>query len=414
MYSATTDATASVEKPPELSPYWESRIDHDRLWYGQLVEPDERFVAPSTGTVYRLTEIQHDGDVFTMEPCAVAETVGAGFEVPDTEDYYVDNVCDLAGALELGELVHLGDGRMRQVGDQTYLTVGGLTVAVDGSVPESNPLLERLDPPSGPTVADESVLRSVETADDTDSVTCYVDPAAVLSSNTQPTPATGTETPSIARSPLNEQDVKTRFVPVQPYSKWTFEDDQIRRWVEMHMEPGDVILNACAGKTHLTPPENGTIIRNDANPDRDADFHVDVAELAALDELDADSIDMVVMDPPWTCYQANLRYESRHVDQSGEWGNKYVDGIDVEALPFETPGPDEKSQLGHARLAKEGFDWLLANGGTYLELTHHGTAMPARLGYQRRERVVFDPLGEGKAVIGSVDKKVQQDLSQYL
>ena len=50
--------------------------------------------------------------------------------------------------------------------------------------------------------------------------------------------------------------------------------------------------------------------------------------------------------------------------------------IDLTALPFETPGPDEKTQIGHSRLAKEGFDWLLSSGGEVVEITFHGTSIP--------------------------------------
>jgi hypothetical protein len=65
-------------------------------------------------------------------------------------------------------------------------------------------------------------------------------------------------------------------------------------------------------------------------------------------------------------------------------------------------------------LAKEAFDYLLKPSGTYIELTFHGTAMSSRLGYQRSERAVFDPIGEAKAVIGSVDFKVRQTLDSFL
>lgn len=77
--------------------------------------------------------------------------------------------------------------------------------------------------------------------------------------------------------------------------------------------------------------------------------------------------------------------------------------IDITELPMEVPSPEEKTQLGHSRLAKDGFDHLLGDDGRVIELTLHGSCMPARLGYDRDERVIFDPYGEAKAVIGSVD-----------
>lgn len=87
---------------------------------------------------------------------------------------------------------------------------------------------------------------------------------------------------------------------------WTFECDQVRRVVEDALT-GEV-FNACAGKTKLRHSEN--IIRNDLNPERDADYHVDVGE---IDEVfDEDSFDCVVFDPPFDQSQADEHYESMH------------------------------------------------------------------------------------------------------
>lgn len=189
----------------------------------------------------------------------------------------------------------------------------------------------------------------------------------------------------------SRSDVPCRYISTQPLTKWTFENGIIKQEVESWLTGR--VLNACCGKTRL---DHDPVVRNDANEDIDADYHVDVAALPI--HLDPGSFDVIVFDPPWTVYQANLVYDGRHVHRDET-------NIDTTELPFHVPR--NTSQIGHARLAKEGFDYLLKDGGVVVQLTSHGTCMPTRLGYEREERVVFDPLGEAKAVIMSVDRKYQ-------
>lgn len=186
-------------------------------------------------------------------------------------------------------------------------------------------------------------------------------------------------------------EINTRYISCPPFSRWTFERDAIRNWVEHHTVGR--VLNVCAGKTQIT--HSGEVKRNDSNPDRVADTHVDVAAVAR--EYDESSFDTIIYDPPWSVYQSNLRYDGHDVRKDGDVV------VDVQTLPFNTPSPKDKSQIGHARLAKDGFDYLLNDTGRVIELTFHGSCMPSRLGFDKRERVIFDPVGEAKAVIGSVD-----------
>lgn len=195
--------------------------------------------------------------------------------------------------------------------------------------------------------------------------------------------------------------VQTRYVNVPRTVKWTFDLKSIRRWVEWHISGR--VLNACAGKSYLR--HDGEVVRNDIEPKIEADLHVDVGELSA--HFPAKSFDSVVFDPPWNVYQANLRYSGHHVHKTAD-GREI--NIDLAALPIETPV--DKEQLGHARLAKDGFDYLLKPGGTVIQLAYTGACMPARQNYERVERVMFDPIGEGKTVIGSVDRKTQTDLGR--
>jgi hypothetical protein len=193
----------------------------------------------------------------------------------------------------------------------------------------------------------------------------------------------------------------TKFVPTSRFSRWTFQDENIRGWVEGHLSGR--VLNACAGKTRLN--HSGEVVTNDLDDDIETDCAVDAAELSA--EYPAESFETIVFDPPWSLYQSNLRYDGRHVRKTTDSGELR---IDLDRLPVDIQGSRHKEQLGHARLVKESFNYLLQPGGRVIELTFHGTCMPARLGYDRLERVIFDPVGEGKAVIGSVDRKVQHSL----
>lgn len=188
--------------------------------------------------------------------------------------------------------------------------------------------------------------------------------------------------------------VDTDYIVTNVLTKWTFESKPIREWVEQRLD--GTVLNACAGKTRLQ--HTGRVYTNDLSNDIETDTSVDVAKLSL--EYDEDTFDTIVFDPPWTLYQSNLRYDGRHVHSTGD---NFPAEICLDELPIQDPG--NETQVGHARLAKDGFDYLLKPGGHVIQLTYHGACMPQRLNYDKVERVIFDPIGENKAVIGSVDVK---------
>lgn len=88
---------------------------------------------------------------------------------------------------------------------------------------------------------------------------------------------------------------------IQP-DRWTFGAHKIREWVETRLT--GCVLNACAGRTHLT--HDGPIVRNDIDPDIDADLHHDIRELS--DVLDHESFDTLILDPPFSSRQATTTY----------------------------------------------------------------------------------------------------------
>jgi hypothetical protein len=417
--------TETSSAPPELDPYWPDRIAHDRTWYGKYVSLNNFFYSPHSDSVYSITAVSNDGDVFSLDTCTTASVKQASstslsdFSATQTTSAWLpDNVCALAGSLEAGDLVHLDKGTIKTIGERSFFTLDAITLEFPRSEVDSDALHQTLQRPHSPEISDivslsqttdQEITLHIPQTVSTQSTTEKQTSVQKTSDQEKSTPSTRCPQDSASSPhPVSEytQDVKTRFIPVEPFSKWTFESPAIREWVEGHFEDGDTILNVCAGKTTLTPPPGGTIIRNDINPEREADYTVDVAELAAQDGLEKHSISKIIFDPPWSIYQVTLRY-----DDYGQniVSNDHSSEISLNKLPFETPTSDEKTQVGHARLAKLGFDWLLEPGGEVLELTHHGTSMfPS---YQRMERVIFDPVGEAKAVIGSRDKKIQKPLT---
>ncbi|RLM94358.1 hypothetical protein [Haloarcula sp. Atlit-7R] len=91
-------------------------------------------------------------------------------------------------------------------------------------------------------------------------------------------------------------------------SKWTFETSAIRTIVEDAIQGRT--LNACAGETHLTSG-TGTIIRNDLNPERPAEYHQDICDLenGVFEER---SFDSAILDPPFDPQNADKHYEGWH------------------------------------------------------------------------------------------------------
>ena len=167
------------------------------------------------------------------------------------------------------------------------------------------------------------------------------------------------------------EDIELSYWTVQP-NRWTFQSDKIRGWVEQWLEGR--VLNACAGKTRLQ--HDGEIVRNDIDEQRDADFHVDVTEIA--DHFDRCSFDTIVFDPPYSEYQSTTKYNGKSV--------------------------------GSAALAKRQFHELLRPGGVVIQFGFTTTNMPMELGYQREAVAVFNTLGQMKDYLGTVDRRMNGDL----
>jgi len=89
-------------------------------------------------------------------------------------------------------------------------------------------------------------------------------------------------------------------------SRWTFQYTPAREIVEEYLSGR--VLNACAGKTELE--HDGEIVRNDLNPERNANTRHDVAEIA--EHFETQSFDTVIFDPPFDEKQAETKYDGLH------------------------------------------------------------------------------------------------------
>lgn len=422
--SISTIQSIAASKP-ELAGYDGHDVAEDRRRYGQYVEEGEAFYQPESGTVYRVRNVRSQSTIFELEP-SPATSPAADDAVPPhdpatdpgvTKDgsYHVDNVCALGGALQLGELIHLPIGAVETTTDAALIRADDIVLEL-----AREHLVTALR-----AWGDGSDLSSTELREAAEAAVCGETPFGskeAITIHRQPLDDASPST-SDSRSTLDkeENDITTRFFSCQPFSAYTFDSSTVREWLYHHLEDGDRILNVCAGLWELTD-HDGDIVRNDIRENVElqrprtingveydagdtvptkADLTVDAAELAA--HLEKASFDVAVFDPPWSTYQSQLRYEGYHVTADDP---ELRTAIDLTELPFTVPSPDEKSQLGHARLVKENIDWLLKPGGRFIQITQTATGMPARLRYEQIERAMFNPVGEQKTVDGVVDQKM--------
>lgn len=118
-------------------------------------------------------------------------------------------------------------------------------------------------------------------------------------------PANGTEQGVAVDEVVSNGGRDTDGSPLM-LSRWTFQYAPARSFVEKRLEGR--VLNACAGQTALN--HDGEIVRNDLNPDRDADTQHDVSEIA--DHFPVEAFDTVVFDPPFDEKQAETKYDGLH------------------------------------------------------------------------------------------------------
>lgn len=157
--------------------------------------------------------------------------------------------------------------------------------------------------------------------------------------------------------------------------KWTFQAKIVRDVVERNLSGR--VLNSTAGKTRLTHGA-GEIVRNDLNPDIEADHHFDVTDID--EHLPEASFDTVIFDPPFDAGQANKRYEGFHARE--------------------------------VNAARQALAKLVRPGGRLIEFGWNSHGAAAYRGWSREELHLFQRGPCLPDVIGVVDRKYQTTLTE--
>lgn len=169
------------------------------------------------------------------------------------------------------------------------------------------------------------------------------------------------------------RDLDLAYYTVQP-NKWTFESTKIREWTESQLRGR--VLNVCAGPTRLD--HDGEIVTNDLNESLDVDHHYDATEIS---EHFSKEFDTVVFDPPFSAYQASTHYGG--------------------------------CETGYDTAMKKELSKVLRSGGRVIQFGYTTTCMPRSLGFDRTAVAVFNTLGRQKDILGSVDDRINHDISGW-
>jgi len=158
-------------------------------------------------------------------------------------------------------------------------------------------------------------------------------------------------------------------------SKWTFEPNEVQKYVESKLKGR--VLNLFSGPTNLR--HNGEIVRNDIDETVDADFHFDALEVDKY--FDPNSFDTVILDPPFSFRKSHDYYEGRTVE--------------------------------NLTIVKDKVAELIKPGGWILTFGYHTRGLGQSRGYSREEIVLLDHYGGVRATIGVVEQRVERKLNEY-
>lgn len=153
-----------------------------------------------------------------------------------------------------------------------------------------------------------------------------------------------------------------------PLNKYTFKVKPIRKWVENNCT--GLVLNLFAGPTKLDLNE----IRNDINPDMDAEYHVDALQFVI--DWRGESFDTILLDPPYAYRKSMEMYDG------------YV------ASPF--------------RRLKEELPRILNRGGKVITFGYHSNVMGKSRGFEVVKIALFSHGGAIHDTIASVERYVNE------
>jgi hypothetical protein len=150
--------------------------------------------------------------------------------------------------------------------------------------------------------------------------------------------------------------------------KYTFEQPKLRAWILSYCQGR--VLNVFGGTTILEK-DGCEFVTNDMNPDIPAAFHFDATELAQ--HLPEHSFDTILLDPPYTMFQAVHSYHG-------------VMCQDITAVRNTT-------------------DRLLKPNGVVISLGYNTTGMSAKRGYEKLAILICNNGGSHNDILTLVEQK---------
>jgi hypothetical protein len=147
-----------------------------------------------------------------------------------------------------------------------------------------------------------------------------------------------------------------------PLYRYTFRNNRIRQWIEDHCE-GPYVLNLFAGKYRLNLQEGWREIRNDLNPEMDADYHQDSLEFVTQwnEGCQGPKFSTVILDPPYSYRKCMTKYQGVVSSAFNQVKNKVVDILEPNGIVI-TFGY-HSNVMGQRRGFEQEHILLMSHGG---------------------------------------------------
>ena len=158
----------------------------------------------------------------------------------------------------------------------------------------------------------------------------------------------------------------------QPPRRYTFEQPELKAWVEGHCV--GVVLNLFAGRTLLNVNE----VRVDVDESTPADYHVDAYEFLSIAQYKQMSFNTVILDPPYNLRKSREKYGDR--------------------------------QIGSFTKIKDALPALVADGGVVITLGYDTVGMSRSRGFDKVAICVICHGGDVIDTLCVVERKVDADI----
>lgn len=162
-----------------------------------------------------------------------------------------------------------------------------------------------------------------------------------------------------------------------PPTKWTFEPDVMREYVQNNLEGRT--LNLFCGKTYLHHPNEDSIIRNDIDESIDADFHFNATEVREY--VDDQSFGTVILDPPYNVRKSREKYS----------------GVYQGALKY----------------IKDQLQTIVRPGGIVIHFGYDTTGMSKSRGFKKEQVAVFNHKGDHNDTLSVIDRRMNTGIADY-